>query len=129
MSRRSALKFEGELMAADADTVAVAEAVALGRIRSCRTCTPLADCRSVIDETASGVDDHRVMAADLGVSEHDVVVGQPPDPGDVRLQRVSVSCAVAQRGGRRNSRPAAVRPALTVRAAVAMAACRMSRRS
>ena len=38
-------------------------------------------------ETRTGVDDDGVMATDVGVVEHDVVVGEPPDPGGGGLQR------------------------------------------
>src|SRR4029077_8213528 len=42
-------------------------------------------------ETRAGVDDDGVVAADIGVVEHDVVVGQPTDPGGGGLQWINPS--------------------------------------
>ena len=42
-------------------------------------------------ETRAGVDDDGVVAADIGVVEHDVVVGQPPDPGGGGVQWIHPS--------------------------------------
>ena len=76
---------EGELVVADADHVAVAE-----RRRAADPLSPDVDAvgRAQVgdDEAGAGVDDDGVMAADVDVVEHDVVVGQPSDPGGDRGQ-------------------------------------------
>ncbi len=88
--------FEGELVAADADMVAV-------RQRGAASDAPAsyqdAVGRSQVadDETACGIDDDSVVAADIVVVENNVVVGTAADSVR-RLQLVALSVVSAQRG-------------------------------
>jgi hypothetical protein len=49
-------------------------------------------------ETGSGVDDHGVMAADVGVVENNFVISIAPDSGGSGVQQVIVSSTVKQPG-------------------------------
>jgi hypothetical protein len=46
-------------------------------------------------ETGSGVNDDGVVAADVGIVEHDVVVGKATDPSGRGVQRIVISGSVA----------------------------------
>lgn len=48
-------------------------------------------------ETRSGIGDDRVVATDVVVVEHDVVVGQPTYPGGRAVELVPMAESVAQR--------------------------------
>src|SRR5215208_2500037 len=76
---------ERELVIADADPVVVGQRRRAANAFATDIHTV---CRAKIgdDETCAGVDDDGVVAADVGVVEHDVVVGQPSDPGRRRPQ-------------------------------------------
>ncbi len=79
---------ERELVVADADPIVIGQ-----RRRAPNTCIVYVDTvgRSQIGdhETCTSVDDDGVVAADIGVFEHDVVVGEPADAGGGGVNRYS----------------------------------------
>lgn len=86
---------EDEFVAADADGIAIGEGGAESHSTTLNV-HAVGRGQIVDDETASGIDDHGVTLADLGVVKNDVAFCHAPYPTDCLLKGVVPSRSVAQ---------------------------------
>lgn len=86
----SGLELEDELVMADPDLVAVSERDAASDSTALYV-NAVGRAQIGNDETRGRVAHHGVVAAHVGVVEHDVIVRKPPDPSGRPGQRMSFS--------------------------------------
>jgi hypothetical protein len=100
VQRLARRNLERELVITDADPVAVGQC--RGAANAFATHVDSVGRAQIGDhETGAGVDDDGVVAADVGVVEHDAVVGESPDPGGGGQQWIDQSRRRAQTRQRR----------------------------